>query len=141
MTLGTFLFPRGKMVPVEDGQPVRGESEYGCPGPWAVRTVHSSTLGRLQHIFGAMFGLRDDEEYYGSFWYSLDLFAPVIDLGIARAWTPHPRAYPWLLVWMQVTAVIGVGGCSPRARCGDWIYQVKDGEQAGIHRMRALDGK
>jgi len=60
--------------------------------------------------------------YYNPFWYSLDLFAPVIDLGVAKSWEPGPgharprfaRQYAhiqkilgWILVPIGVVALTG----------------------------------
>lgn len=42
-------------------------------------------------------GGEESNRYYNPFWYSLDLFAPVIDLGSAKTWEPGPNhQYPWL---------------------------------------------
>jgi len=102
VVVGTFLFPREKMVPVKDGQSVQHESGYERPWPWVITRTPPSPLARLRHIFVGIFGL-----HYGSFWYSLDLFAPVIDLGVAKAWTPHPLAHPWLMAWMHIQRLLG----------------------------------
>lgn len=57
---------------------------------------------------------------YGRFWYSLELFLPVVDLGVAKAWKPkvsypHLRTYArihqlagWVLIPVTLAALTGV---------------------------------
>jgi hypothetical protein len=43
---------------------------------------------------------------YSAFWYSLDLFAPVINLEAANVWRPKDT-YRWLLLYMRVQKILG----------------------------------
>jgi len=64
----------------------------------------------------------ESSRYYNPFWYSLDLFAPVIDLGSAKTWEPGPKhKYPrfarqysylhkilgWILIPIALAAITG----------------------------------
>lgn len=97
--LGAGLFPREKMVPIKDGRPTRDE------GPAQGRSGQGRRLSVwVRSIFC---GAKLNGGYYSPFWYSLDLFAPVIDLGYAKAWMPDPRAHPWLLRVMHIERLLG----------------------------------
>ncbi len=52
---------------------------------------------------------RKDEDAtrpYSAFWYSLDLFAPVINLEAANVWRPK-ETYWWCLLYMRVQKILG----------------------------------
>ena len=51
-------------------------------------------------------GKKGAERDYSRLWYSLDLFAPVIELGVRKKWGPHPDQ-KWLLAWMRVQMILG----------------------------------
>jgi hypothetical protein len=43
---------------------------------------------------------------YSAFWYSLELFLPVVDLGVAKSWRPSQSSFP-LLTYARVHQLAG----------------------------------
>lgn len=43
---------------------------------------------------------------FSAFWYSLELFLPVVDLGVAKSWRPSQQSFP-LLTYARIHQLAG----------------------------------
>jgi hypothetical protein len=103
---GTFTFRRKFMVPVKD----QDSTENMSTG----NETNGSIWNKRRQT-----ALRS-EANFNPFWYSVDLFAPVIDLGSAKEWTPKTherwvwryfyfhRLAGWVLIPIILAAITGI---------------------------------
>jgi hypothetical protein len=95
---------------------------YGrLPLPPLLWSIGIVTLGTFLFVEKTRMGRSTKEETggvpYSRFWYSLELFLPVVDLGMAKGWRPQKRALRayarihqlagWILIPVSLAALTG----------------------------------
>lgn len=70
---------------------------------WSVITV---IIGSFVFREEKMMIIKKGSTPYNSFWYSLDLFVPYIDLGISKKWMPSPNAIG-MTIYNRIHQIMG----------------------------------